>query len=438
MTVAGQSSIYDRRESQPDRGDGSAQPADSGSGDADTSLRTRAARVIPGGMWGHQSVRYLIPSYPQFLTSARGARIVDADGREYVDLLCAYGPIVLGYQHPAVEAAAERQRQSADTMNAPSPLAVELAELLVDTIEPADWAILAKNGTDATTACVTIARAATGHKVVLAARGAYHGAAPWCSPNLAGVLDTDRAALRYFEYNDLASFAAAADAAGNDLAAVIITPMKHFEGQDQELVDVAFARAVRAACDRAGGALIIDDVRCGFRFHVGSSWTPIGVEPDLSAWSKALGNGYPVAAVTGSDSMRDAAASVYLTGSFWTSAVPMAAAIATITQLRQSSAFGDMNRGAARLADGIRAQAAAHSLTVAYTGHPTMPYLTFAADSDYERMNVFARACLDAHLYLHPRHNWFVSAAHTDDVVDAALAATDHAFSAVRSAFGAD
>lgn len=434
MTGTSQSSIYDGK---PDTAAGQA-PDPSALGERGAALQARAARVIPGGMWGHQSIRFLTPHHPQFLASAQGAHIVDADGRRYVDLLCAYGPILLGYQHPVVEAAAARQRKLGDTQNAPGPLAVELAETLVNTIDHADWAVLAKNGTDATTACVTIARAATGHRIVLAARGAYHGAAPWCTPNAAGVLDTDRASIRYFEYNDLASFEAAAASAGDDLAAVIVTPMKHFEGQDQELVDPVFARAIRAACDRAGAALILDDVRCGFRFHVGSSWTPIGVQPDLSAWSKALGNGYPIAAVVGRDSLRDAASRVYLTGSFWTSAVPMAAALATIGELCGSSAFADLTRAAERLADGIRAQAAAHSLSIAYTGHPAMPYLTFGADEAYERMRVFARACLDAGLYLHPMHNWFVSAAHTDEVVDAALVATDHAFSVVRVTFGTD
>jgi glutamate-1-semialdehyde 2,1-aminomutase len=432
MTGTSRSSIYDGSPA------GAARQAVPASAPRDAALRQRAARVIPGGMWGHQSTRFLSPEYPQFLASASGAHIVDTDGRQYVDLMCAYGPILLGYQHPAVEAAAEKQRRLADTQNAPGPLAVDLAETLVDTIDHADWAVLAKNGTDATTACVTIARAASGHQIVLAARGAYHGAAPWCTPNTTGVLDTDRAAVRYFEYNDIASFAAAADAAGDDLAAVIVTPMKHFEGQDQELVDPAFARAVRAGCDRAGAALILDDVRCGFRFHVGSSWTPIGVRPDLSAWSKALGNGYPIAAVVGTDALRDAAARVYLTGSFWTSAVPMAAALATLDELRRTTAFADLTHAAHRLSDGIRAQAASHSLDVAYTGHPAMPYLTFAADVDFQRMRVFSLACLEAGLYLHPKHNWFVSAAHTDAVIDAALAATDHAFSAVRSEFGAD
>ena len=402
----------------------------------EADLRARAGRVIPGGMWGHQNVRYLTERYPQFVAEAHGAYIIDADGRRYIDMLCAYGPIILGYQHPVIEAAAAEQRLLADTQNAPAPLAVELAETLVDTIDHADWAVLAKNGTDATTACVTISRAATGRRIVLAARGAYHGAAPWCTPTPDGVLDTDRAAIDYFEYNDVASLEQAAARAGDQLAAVIVTPMKHFEGQDQALVDLAFAHALRSICDRAGAVLILDDVRCGFRFHVGSSWTPIGVQPDLSAWSKALGNGYPIAAIVGRESLRDAASHVYLTGSFWTSAVPMAASLATIRQLRETSAFADMNASALRLRDGMTAQAVAHGLQVRYTGHPTMPYLTFGGDTDYQRMRVFAAACLDAGLYLHPRHNWFISAAHTDAVVDAALTSTERAFSTVAATFG--
>ena len=182
MTGTSRSSIYDGSPA------GDARQAVPASAPRDAALRQRAARVIPGGMWGHQSTRFLSPEYPQFLASASGAHIVDTDGRQYVDLMCAYGPILLGYQHPAVEAAAEKQRRLADTQNAPGPLAVDLAETLVDTIDHADWAVLAKNGTDATTACVTIARAASGQPIVLAARGAYHGAAPWCTPNTTGVL----------------------------------------------------------------------------------------------------------------------------------------------------------------------------------------------------------------------------------------------------------
>ena len=109
----------------------------------------------------------------------RGARIWDVDGNEYVDLMCSYGPVVLGHQHPAVEAAAAAQAALGDCQNGPGPVMVDLAELLVQTVRHADWAMFAKNGTDATTMCCTIARAQTGRRKILVAVGAHHGAAPW-------------------------------------------------------------------------------------------------------------------------------------------------------------------------------------------------------------------------------------------------------------------
>ena len=401
-------------------------------GTQDQRLRERARAVIPGGMYGHQSAASLPAAYPQFMRGGRGARIWDVDGNEYVDLMCSYGPVVLGHQHPGVEEAAAAQAALGDCQNGPGPVMVDLAELLVQTVGHADWAMLAKNGTDATTMCCTIARAQTGRQKILAATGAYHGAAPWCTPRPAGVTPQDRANLGYYAYNDLASVQRAAAEAGDDLAAIVVSPFKHDAGFDQELVDPAFARGLRALCDATGAALILDDVRCGFRLHLGSSWEPIGVSPDLSAWSKAIANGHPLAAVLGTDAFRDGARQVFVTGSFWFSAVPMAAAIATITALREERAVEAIQRAGAELRDGILAQARSWELPVNYTGPVAMPYLSFAGDADRELAGVFAATALRGGVYLHPRHNWFVSAALTGDDLALALEATDQAFAAVR------
>jgi glutamate-1-semialdehyde 2,1-aminomutase len=399
---------------------------------ADRALRQRAKAVIPGGMYGHQSAGPLPPQYPQFMRSGQGARVWDADGNCYVDLMCSYGPILLGHQHPAVEQAARAQAALADCQNGPGPVMVDLAELLVDTVQHADWAMFAKNGTDATTMCCTIARAQTGRKRILAARGAYHGAAPWCTPRPGGTTPEDRANLGYYTFNNLASVRAAAEQAGDDLAAVLVSPFRHDAGYDQELVDPAFARGLRELCDAAGAALILDDVRCGFRLHLGSSWEPVGVAPDLSAWSKAIANGHPLAAVLGNDRFRDGARSIFVTGSFWFSAVPMAAAIATIGALRQEGAIEAMEHAGTVIRDGILSQAKSWALEVNYTGPVQMPYLTFAGDSDHALAGVFAAEAIRRGAYIHPRHNWFVSAALTDDDIAMVLAATDEAFGAVR------
>jgi glutamate-1-semialdehyde 2,1-aminomutase len=400
---------------------------------ADEQLRRRARAVIPGGMYGHQSAGPLPPEYPQFMRAGLGARVWDVDGNEYVDLMCSYGPVVLGHRHPAVEAAAAAQAELADCQNGPGPVMVELAELLVSTVQHADWAMFAKNGTDATTMCCTIARARTGRSRILVATGAYHGAAPWCTPRLAGVTAEDRANLGYYTFNDLASVTAAAAEAGTDLAAIVVSPFKHDAGFDQELVDPAFARGLRELCTQTGAALILDDVRAGFRLHLGSSWEPIGVQPDLSAWSKAIANGHPLAAVLGSGAYADAAASIFVTGSFWFSGTAMAAAIATIGALREERAIEAMDRVGTALRAGILEQAAARGIEINYTGPAAMPYLTFAGDRGHQLASTFAAAAIRAGAYLHPRHNWFISAAMTDADLAKALSATDEAFAAVQT-----
>ncbi len=398
----------------------------------DAGLRERARAVIPGGMYGHQAAAGLPPEYPQFMRGGRGARVWDADGNEYVDLMCSFGPVVLGHQHPAVEEAARAQAALADCQNGPGPVMVELAELLVATVSHADWAMFAKNGTDATTMCCTIARAQTGRKRILVARGAYHGAAPWCTPRPAGTTAEDRANLGYFSFNDLASARAAADEAPGDLAGILVSPFRHDAGYDQELVDPAFARGLRQLCDATGAALILDDVRCGFRLHLGSSWEPVGVAPDLSAWSKAIANGHPLAAVLGNDRFRDGAGQVFVTGSFWFSSVPMAAAIATIGALRARDAVAAMARAGTALRDGILEQATAWEFDVNYTGPAQMPYLTFAGDRGHTLVSEFCAEALRRGAFIHPRHNWFVSAAMTQEDIDRALAATGGAFAALR------
>jgi glutamate-1-semialdehyde 2,1-aminomutase len=311
---------------------------------------------------------------------------------------------------------------------------VELAELLVDVVDHADWAMLAKNGSDATTLCLTLARAHTGRRTILVAQGAYHGALPWCTPLPTGVVPGDRAHLVYFRYNDLEDMQRVLAEHRGDVAGVIVCPFRHDAGFDQELVDPEFAHGLRAACDEHDALLILDDVRAGFRMAYGSSWEPLGVRPDLSAWSKAIGNGHPIAAVLGSEAVRSAAQSVFATGSFWMSATAMAAAIATIKALKREDGLATMQERGQQLCEGLRALAAERGLAVNVTGPATMPYMTFADDPQRRRGELFASVCAEHGAFLHPRHNWFLSAQHTRSDIEAVLAASVRAFDAVLEA----
>jgi glutamate-1-semialdehyde 2,1-aminomutase len=402
--------------------------------DADAELRRRAKAVVPNGMYGHMNMNTL-PAIPQYIARSSGARLWDVDGNEYVDLMCSWGPVILGHNDPVVEEAAERQRRLGDCLNGPAPVMVELAEALVQTVTGADWAMFAKNGTDATTMCCTIARAQTGRAMILVAEGAYHGAAPWCTPFPAGVTAADRANLLQYQYNDIASIRAAAEGHTDDIAAIIVSPFRHDAGFDQELVDPAFAQAVRAYCDEIGAALILDDVRAGFRLHHGNSWDPLGVHPDLTPWSKAIANGHPLAAVTGTDRFRDAAGSIFVTGSFWMGAVAMAAGLATLAELARRDAVSRMRDLGVQLQAGIAGSADRWGFDLHYTGPAQMPNLLFANDIDYALATAFSAEAQARGVFVHPKHNWFVSAALTDDDLDMALTGLDGAFAALRARY---
>lgn len=409
-------------------------------GTADTELRRRAREVVPGGMYGHLDATRLPDGYPQFFARGDGCRVWDVDGREYLDFMCSWGPILLGHAHPAVDAAAARATATGDVLNGPTPKMVELAELLVDQVPHADWTMFAKNGNDVTTLAVVVARAATGHRKVLVANHAYHGIAAWSSRyDALGMTPEDHANTVFFDYNDLASVEAAVTAAGaDDVAAIVVTPIRHDVYADLEAADPAFARGVRAICDRIGAALVVDDVRCGLRLDLRGSWEALGVRPDLSAWSKSLANGYPLAVLLGSDAFRAAASEVVATGSFWMAAAPMAAAIATIEVLRETDGIATMAAAGTRFQQGLAAQGAAHGFAVTLSGPPQLPFMTFAGDDTFERAATWSGACARNGVYVHPVHNWFLSAAHDETSIDQALQRTDEAFRTLRGVYGAD
>jgi len=399
-------------------------------------LMERAKRVVPGGVYGHAVLAP--PRHPRFFSEGRGCRVKDVDGNEYIDLMCSFGPNLLGMQHEAVERAAAGQRRLGNCFAGPTERWVELAEALTERIAHADWAMFQKNGTDATTLCMTIARAATGRRKILLAEGAYHGAIPWCTPSAGGVLPEDRAHLLYYRFNDLDSARAAAREAGSDLAGIMVSPFRHDAFVDQEMPSPEFARGLRGICDEHDAVLMMDEVRAGLRLARGSSWEHLGVEPDLGAWGKSLGNGYPISAVVGRESLRDAAASIYSTGSFWYSAVPMAAALECLRVVDELDLPTRLEQNGARLRAGIHGLASSHGFSLRQTGPSQMPQILFEDDADFRKGSFFAEDALARGVYFHPFHNMFLSAAHTEEVIDECLERLGPAFSALRREVGGD
>lgn len=403
--------------------------------DIDQDLKHRAKRVLPDGVYGHESTKLLPDSYPQFFSRAKGAHLWDADGNKYLDLMCAYGPNLLGYGDERVDAAALAQLRLGDAMTGPAPVMVELAETMVGMVAHADWAMFCKNGTDATTMAKTIARAQTGKRIILVATGAYHGAMPWCTPMPAGIIPEDRAHIQHYEYNSVESLETAVIAAGDDLAAIFATPFKHDAFTDQAGLDPDYARRARALCDQTGAMLIVDDVRAGFRLTRDCSWELVGVRPDLSTWGKSFANGYPISALLGSDRARDGAAAIYATGSFWFAAVPMAAAIETLRILRETDYLEHMIGLGEYLRASLDQTAHDNGFGLRQTGPVQMPLFLFEDDPDFRVGFAWSEAMLKRGVYVHPWHNMFLCNAMTQSDMDFVLAAASDAFQEVRERF---
>ncbi|MBL8553953.1 MAG: aminotransferase class III-fold pyridoxal phosphate-dependent enzyme [Phenylobacterium sp.] len=398
----------------------------------DRELRERAAAVIPGGMFGHQAVGLLPDDYPQFFQRGEGAHIWDADGNRYLDFMCAYGPNLFGYANPEIDAAFVRQLGLGDTLTGPTGLMVELAEALVSMVSHADWAIFCKNGTDATTMALTTARAHTKRRTVVRAKGAYHGAAPWCVPRPSGVIESDRAHQILYDYNDVASLEAAVAEAGDDLAAIFAAPFKHDAFIDQADPDPAYARRARELADATGALLVVDEVRAGFRLSRDCSWERLGVRPDLSSWGKCVANGHPLSVMLGNDKARKAASSIYVTGSFWYQAATMAAALETLRLIRETDYLERITGLGERLRSGLAQRARAAGFGFRQTGPGVMPLFLFDDDPDLRKGFCFSSEMLNRGVYVHPWHNMFLCAAMTEADIDGALDAAEGAFGALK------
>jgi glutamate-1-semialdehyde 2,1-aminomutase len=393
-------------------------------------LFARALRVVPNGIYGHKNPEFVLPGHsPYYATRAEGGRYWDVDGNEYLDLLCGYGPIVLGHNQPQLEEAVRRQMAQGSLFNQPGEVMVELAERLVELIAGADWAVFAKNGSDVTTWAMRVAREYTLRPKIIMVRDTYHGVHAWCSVYPGGVLPEDKAHILELGWNRLDELRALATEHRGQIAAMIATPYHHPVRAAQQMPAKDYWAGVRRICDAEGMLLILDDIRAGFRLDLRGSHYHFGIEPDLICFGKALGNGHPIAVAMGSDKLRDAAEEVFVSGTFWFEASPMVAAMETLKVLEETDAITHMARLGTRLGAGLGQLGTTHGFRVTVSGPPALPYMTFDDDDDDLRLSqVFCREMIAQGVFLHPYHNWFLCAAHTKADVDHALDAADVSF----------
>lgn len=397
----------------------------------------RATKVIPSGVYGHlgpaESCFIPVNAYPFFCDHAKGAYFYDVDGNRFIDYMCAYGPNVLGYGDEDVDAAAIKQMKLGNCTTSPSSVMVDLAELMVDTVEMADWAFFAKNGGDVTSFAVMVAKAATGRKKVILIKGGYHGVAPWAQKlGYPGITEEDGVNNIYVDWNNYEQVERAVKENPGEIACFMATPYHHPIFTDSEIPEKDYWQKIRKLCTDNGIVLAIDDVRCGFRLDIKGSDHYFGFKADLMCFCKAIANGWNVSALCGIDALKDAAASVMYTGSYWLSAVPIAAAVACITKLRKVDGPKLMLEKGRKLTDGLVEIGKGYGFDLRVTGATSMWYMRIANDNNLSLHQEWVSECTRRGAFFVNHHNLFMNCAITDEDIKLTLEIADDAFKAVK------
>jgi glutamate-1-semialdehyde aminotransferase/spore coat polysaccharide biosynthesis protein SpsF (cytidylyltransferase family) len=317
--------------------------------DRSLQLKSRAERVIPSvtQTFSKGPTQFVQGVCPVFLSHGRGSHVWDVDGNEYIDYINALGPVILGYDYPPVTEAAMEQLKSGVSFSLPTALEVELAELLVSLIPCAEMVRFGKNGSDATSGAVRVARAWTGREVIACC--GYHGWQDWsvgATTRNAGVPRSVAALTVPFRYNDLASLEQVFAAYPRQVAAVIMEPL------GVTLPESGFLETVLEICRREGALLIFDEVVTGFRIALGGAQSHFGVTPDLACFGKAMANGFPLSAVVGRTDVMELFDEVFFSLTFGGEAVSLAAALATIREMQEHDVVGHLWQLGATLKDG--------------------------------------------------------------------------------------
>ena len=388
---------------------------------------TKAKQVIPGGIFGHY--KYAVrESGPKFFSKSEGAYFWDLDDNRYVDLMCGYGPSILGYNHPEVEEAFKSSSDKGNTVSIASPVMVDLASKLVDMVDIADWALFGKNGGDATSLAVMIAREFTGKKKIIKIDDGYHGVAPWMQDkNRPGVIASDSEHVIKIKWNDLEELENLLGQENNDIACFISSPYDHPVSRDNSLPNEGYWEKVTSLCKAHGILTIVDDVRSGFRINLKGSNVAFGFSPDMICFGKAIANGHPLASLVGKEEIKTAAERVYFTGTQFFSAPPMAAAIATLNELEKVDAPTKLIDYGKKLNARLEAVASEKGFNLVSSGVPSMPYYRLEGQS-FETHIKWIDECVKRGVYMLSYHNHFISLAHKEEDIDFMESAARQAF----------
>jgi glutamate-1-semialdehyde 2,1-aminomutase len=401
-------------------------------------LYTHARTIIPGGtqLLSKRPELYLPEQWPAYYNRARGVEVWDLDGERYIDFASSgIGAPILGFADPDVDAAVKRAIDAGTMCTLNCPEEVELAELLLELHPWAEMARFARGGGEVLAIAVRIARAATGRDLILFC--GYHGWQDWyLAANLrgddslnahllaglepAGVPRGLTNSILAFRYNAIEEFRALIDEHGSRVAAIVMEPSRSTGPAP------GFLEEIRATATRIGAALVFDEVTSGWRVNTGGIHLTFGVAPDLAAFAKAMGNGYPVSAVIGRREIMEAAQSTFISSTSWTERVGPTAALATIRKHRDRAVPAHLLTIGKAVQEGLQGVATATGLDLAITGIYPLTYLAFGGPHGAALATLYIQEMLDRG-YL-TGTSFYPTFAHTLEHVEAYLRRVEEVF----------
>ncbi|ABN74639.1 glutamate-1-semialdehyde 2,1-aminomutase [Actinobacillus pleuropneumoniae] len=417
-------------------------------------LFEKAQKVIPGGVNSPVRAFKGVGGTPVFIQKAEGAYITDSDGKKYIDYVGSWGPMVLGHNHPAIIDAVLKAVPNGLSFGAPTESEITLAELVTKLVPSIELVRMVSSGTEATMSAIRLARGYTGRDKIIKFEGCYHGhsdsllvkagsgALTLGQPSGPGVPADFAKHTLTCTYNDLDSVKTAFEQYPNEIACLIVEPVAGNMNCIPPKND--FLKGLRALCDQYGAVFIIDEVMTGFRVALGGAQAYYDVKPDLTTLGKIIGGGMPVGAFGGKKEIMEYIAPtgpVYQAGTLSGNPIAMAAGLACLTELSKAGNEEKLAAQTKTLAEGFKALADKHNVlfTAQYVGGMFGLFFTEQAEitnfqevmkCDAAKFNRFFHLMLEQGVYLAPSafEAGFMSLAHSDEDIQATLAAADKAF----------
>ncbi len=400
------------------------------------ALFEEAKKLVPGGVLGARKPSDFIEGeYPIFLEYGKGCRLTDVDGNEYIDFLCGYGPIILGYREEEVDEAVIGQlRDKGFCFTLTQRYQNQLAKKLNELIPCSEMSIFLKTGSDATTASIRIARAYTNRIKVM--RCGYHGWHDWCVEMKGGVPEKFYEDVYEFRYNKLDQLEELMAKYGKETAAIIMTPFGHPLHQRMEEPKPGFLEGVREIATKYGSILVFDEVRTCFRLRMGGAQELYRVTPDLTVLGKGMANGYAISVVTGkAEVMMAAAEKLFISSTFFPNSDGYIAALKTIEILERDKVLDKIWKKGGFFLKKVQEIINKYDVGAELSGVAPMFFITFKKDeanTQRARRDDFYTQLIRRGIFFTPHHHGYICYRHTQQDLDKAITAIDDALAYVN------